>query len=679
MFVINEDNSIYATRGDIVFFTVTAEDNGEPYVFKAGDVVRVKIYGKKEADNVVLQKDFSVPIASESVTIFLTEEDTKLGEVISKPKDYWYEIELNPFTNPQTIIGYDEDGAKIFKLFPEGDDLNENTPPITPEDIPIIDEELNISSPRPIANKVVTREITSLNGRLKATQEDVNSKANALSEEIAVERARIDNVLALQDGSTTGDAELQDIRVGISGVIYDTAGNAVRNQIKQVTNAISKVVVENIYDTTVQTEETITEGAFIQSGKLISNENYFVTAPIDVSRFAGSYLYFNTLLHGYAADAAVVSCFDADDNFISNEGRNGNRYAVPLNASYIRLTVWKYAFWDIEDVNNAFMILTADVQVAPFPYGVKYLIPEKEQASVSRIAIDVRDNVVSFTAPSGEKYLNYTMQYFTGSNNRFFDFANISEADEFSAFPTNKTTAFVNGSDFFGPYIVRALKNIDGDKPDSLNFTGASHAYSGNTEGQTSATGRSELLAILVDGAKTSEYSGYCNTLDIYWVNYIQATNTKKADGTGREVLREEYHLHFDGETFEIENDITALEDIVIDRYYGLQIAQGVKGYSYSISYVGSSKNIVANNGNSKSADTNCKEIYIKRNDLPVECRFGLHHIGLGTFYSNNWYSAFDTEYGKSYFFMICPDKACNMVENQQVNFKGYYKFRYCG
>ena len=126
MFKVNADDlSIYATRGDIVFFSVTAEENGEKHTFQAGDVVRFKVFAKKDCENVVLQKDFPVTEATDMVDIFLTEEDTKIGEVISKPVDYWYEVELNPFDNPQTIVGYDDDGAKIFKLFPEGRDLDE--------------------------------------------------------------------------------------------------------------------------------------------------------------------------------------------------------------------------------------------------------------------------------------------------------------------------------------------------------------------------------------------------------------------------------------------------------------------------------------------------------------------------------------------------------------------------
>ena len=124
MFILNEDKSIYVTRGDILYFDVAAADivTGARHKFQAGDVLRIKVFGKKDTENVVLQKDFPVEDICETVEIFLTEEDTKIGEVISKPKDYWYEIELNPGNDPQTIIGYDEDGAKVFRLFPEGGD-----------------------------------------------------------------------------------------------------------------------------------------------------------------------------------------------------------------------------------------------------------------------------------------------------------------------------------------------------------------------------------------------------------------------------------------------------------------------------------------------------------------------------------------------------------------------------
>lgn len=120
MFFIDEEKTIHITRGDTALFSVGATGDGQVYQFAVGDVVRLTVYGKKNCSDVVLQKDTIVEKECDAVYVLLESEDTKIGEVISKPTDYWYEIELNPETAPQTIIGYDENGAKVFKLYPEG-------------------------------------------------------------------------------------------------------------------------------------------------------------------------------------------------------------------------------------------------------------------------------------------------------------------------------------------------------------------------------------------------------------------------------------------------------------------------------------------------------------------------------------------------------------------------------
>lgn len=66
-----------------------------------------------------------------------------------------------------------------------------------------------------------------------------------LTNELAVERARINNFTALQDGSTTGDAELQDIRVGYNGDIHENAGDAVRNQYGALKNELNHVMEDS--------------------------------------------------------------------------------------------------------------------------------------------------------------------------------------------------------------------------------------------------------------------------------------------------------------------------------------------------------------------------------------------------------------------------------------------------
>lgn len=119
MFVIDNDLTIHITRGDTATFTVDATVGEAPYAFRKGDVVRFAVCGKKDYSNVVLQKDFAVTEEVEAVEIHLDSEDTKIGENINKATEYWYEVELNPETKPQTIIGHTQDGAKVLMLYPE--------------------------------------------------------------------------------------------------------------------------------------------------------------------------------------------------------------------------------------------------------------------------------------------------------------------------------------------------------------------------------------------------------------------------------------------------------------------------------------------------------------------------------------------------------------------------------
>lgn len=172
MFQINEDKSIYLTRGDEVAFSVDASINDEPYVFSSDDIIRISVYAKKDCTDVVLRKDFGATDGSQHVDITLEKQDTRIGQVISKPTDYWYEIELNPETAPQTIIGYDENGAKVFKLFPESDNFAD----VVPENIPAVDEKFSISSNRPLSNATITLKFLDIEKSISSIAEKITSK-----------------------------------------------------------------------------------------------------------------------------------------------------------------------------------------------------------------------------------------------------------------------------------------------------------------------------------------------------------------------------------------------------------------------------------------------------------------------------------------------------------------------
>ncbi len=66
-----------------------------------------------------------------------------------------------------------------------------------------------------------------------------------LMEQINNNSSRIDNLAKLDEGSTTGDAELIDVRVGEDDKTYNNAGEAVRNQFSNV-NGFLMWLAENI-------------------------------------------------------------------------------------------------------------------------------------------------------------------------------------------------------------------------------------------------------------------------------------------------------------------------------------------------------------------------------------------------------------------------------------------------
>ena len=65
-----------------------------------------------------MTKSIEVTEDTNIVDISLSSSDTTIGEMSNKPIEYWYEIQLN---REQTIIGYDDNGPKLFMLYPEGE------------------------------------------------------------------------------------------------------------------------------------------------------------------------------------------------------------------------------------------------------------------------------------------------------------------------------------------------------------------------------------------------------------------------------------------------------------------------------------------------------------------------------------------------------------------------------
>lgn len=373
MYTVENDMTINLTRGDVATIPVSAV--GE--AFKLGDIIRIKVFEKKNCANVIFQKDFGVAEETENFELILTRNETKIGETINKPKTYWYEIELNPDTNPNTIVGYDEDGPKLFVLYPEGEDI-EYIPP-TEEEIGPIDYALSLTSKKPIANRVVAKKTLELD---KKIDESVKKEAEALKKglanekaernaaleieknerkaEVAVERARINQLQKLKDGSTTGDAELQDARVDADGLVYSTVGEANRQQAKKLQKKFYKG--KNLIDAGLA---TIGVRVSYETGDIIEDADYTTTDYIHV---LGNNLYTYSRLKGTSYTSVRVVQYDSDFNFItSSVGETG--IETTENTAYVRISEFTQTMANSQ-------LEQGNVATEFEPFNAGYLLPE---------------------------------------------------------------------------------------------------------------------------------------------------------------------------------------------------------------------------------------------------------------------------------------------------------------
>ena len=198
--------------------------------------------------------------------------------------------------------------------------------------------EENINSDIEATQQNIDETATSIGDRITSEIDTVN---NRITDEISTLESRVDSIIA-HNNDTEGNSELIDIRTDADGIIYASAGNAIRvthNKLKSAFDSVTESesvftevsfgnTVAGKYMTNVLTEAEYSEGAY---GTIIvhSGEKYKIRARVginvrtyviadtggNVTRYADTETW--RTIHDYDTEITIASSEDGGTLYVS--------------------------------------------------------------------------------------------------------------------------------------------------------------------------------------------------------------------------------------------------------------------------------------------------------------------------------------------------------------------------
>ena len=229
--------------------------------------------------------------------------------------------------------------------------------------------------------------------------DEINTLIQNQNTEIAALNSRVDNIIQLPQGSTTGDAELQDIRVAYNGITYPSAGSSVRNQVSSLNQKIENLEIVNVANGSTNER---TKDIAINSSNLIK---YNQELKLKIKNFSSNNGYVTyTIVYNNQELSTVSPQFIAPNETVE--------FTIPV---YQLLKCDSIRIQNINTLNYLYYNITI-----PFFEIFKQLSKESYK----------------ITGAEQKKYIGYvkndgTLALSTSGDNRFIIYENVKKGDVF--------------------------------------------------------------------------------------------------------------------------------------------------------------------------------------------------------------------------------------------------------